>query len=72
TKEMKRVYHLSIGLIICGLTLFIILGILGFLIGLPIGFVGLYGIIISRARPDKLRNYLLKRKESKEDLKVQA
>jgi len=70
--QMKRVYHLSIGLLICGFTLFIILGMLGFFIGLPIGFFGLYGIIISRVRPDKLRNYLLKRNASKEEPKVQA
>ncbi|MHA2283898.1 MAG: hypothetical protein ACXAC5_23910 [Promethearchaeota archaeon] len=82
-EQMKRVYHLSIGLLICGWPLFIILLFLGFgighffygflgFIGLLIGFVGLYGIIIYRSRPDKLRNYLIKRNKSKEEHKVQA
>ena len=73
--QMKQVYHISIVLLINGWTQFIILFMSFFpasFIGLPIGLVGLYGVFLYRSRPDKLRNYLLKRKESKEEPKVQA
>lgn len=81
-EQMKSVYHLSLGLLICGWTFFFLvfigfflfsfffLGFIGFflgIIGLPIGFIGLYGIILYRYKPEKLRNYLQKRKEVKEE-----
>ncbi len=34
-----------------------------FLIGLLIGFIGLYGIRLYRSKPEKLRNYLLNRRK---------
>ena len=40
-----------------------------FLIGLLIGFIGLYGIIIYRSRPEKLRNYLLNRRGIRKRIK---
>ena len=86
--KMKRILYLLIGLLICGPTMSLILGIftgfyfyiqvhysflgpLGYM-GLLIGCVGLFGIILYRYKTEKLRNYLLKRKESKEEPKVQA
>ena len=77
-ERMKNVYHLSLGLLILGWTLFIILGVFFFFLGfigfifLLIGIVGLYGVIMYRSRPEKLRNYLLKREKSQEEPKVQA
>ena len=75
-EQMKSVYHLSIGLLIGGWTFFVLGFPIGFIglyymflisfIGLPIGFIGLYGIYLYRSKPEKLRNYLLKRKKSKE------
>ena len=88
-EQMKRLSHLSIGLLICGWPLCIII-FFGFVIGyaysplgpvisaffiimgLLMGFIGLFGIIVYRLRPEKLRNYLLKRNESKEEQKVQT
>ena len=79
-EKMKKIFLLSIVLLISGLFIILIMLLSTFLltkiqsyviinlppsliIGLLIGFIGLYGIRLYRSRPEKLRNYLLNRRK---------